>query len=103
MEDYSEARKMARVRDERMAKGGYRAAYGDGYPFGFFMWASCRLITDIDATFGQHFFYVSEAQCEPEIEPNAVANDVWWKTMPLKRNWPQLITPLSRAKPRKPS
>jgi hypothetical protein len=43
-----------------------------------------------------------EAQSEPKIEPNAVANDVWWKTMPFKQNWPQLITPLPRAKPRKP-
>ncbi len=39
------------------------------------------LVADVEATFGQQVFNVPQAQAEPNIQPNCMLDDVWWKMM----------------------
>jgi hypothetical protein len=36
-------------------------------------------VGDVDPAFGQQFFDISEAQCEAEIEPDSVLDDLRWE------------------------
>ncbi len=41
-----------------------------------------RLIRDDDAALGEQAFHIAEAQREPMVEPDGMANDFRWKAMP---------------------
>jgi hypothetical protein len=45
--------------------------------------AADRLIADFNAALCQHLLNVTKAQCEAEIEPHGVANNVWRVQMTL--------------------
>jgi hypothetical protein len=40
-----------------------------------------RLIRDIDPTFGEPIFNVSKTERKPEIQPNGMLYDFWWKAV----------------------
>ena len=55
-----------------------------------------RLVTDVDASFGQQFLDIAQAQGEAKIEPDCVANDVRWKSVTFERQFAGLGARLHR-------
>ena len=49
--------------------------------------AANGLIADINAALGHEVFNVTEAQCEPKVQPHGLANDIGRKPMAGIRNW----------------
>jgi len=48
------------------------------------------LVGNIQAPICKQILHISIAQSEPGIEPNSVANDVWWKSVTLKADFVRL-------------
>ena len=44
-----------------------------------------RLVGCVNTSLGQQFLDIPKGQCEPGIEPDRVADDVWWEAVALKR------------------
>ena len=44
-----------------------------------------RLVGCVNTALGQQFLNIPKGQCEPGIEPDRVADDVWRETVALKR------------------